>query len=224
MPFDLGFTRSDLWRGTILATIAHGIFTAGHPELAHEQSWDPPNYNLQDSQGSLGTITFGQEGTVGIFFDLHSPRNPLSIEAAYDLDERLAEMPAPLRALANEEALQYVLQDYRGENIPLITAALWSEDDRLIAAEPWSSVLSNGGHLIQSHLRPTEEAVSEWRTQYGFNPAQVELLRSLFDRKLPPGNRPVVLAATEMGVLLEGGAEGLELSRDLMAQVGITVP
>jgi hypothetical protein len=224
MSFDLGFTQSDLWRGAILVTIAHSIFTSGHPELAHEQSWDPPNYNVQDSQGSLGTVTFGDEGTVAAFFDLHSPRNPLATQEPYKVDDRLAEMPTNLRALAREEALQYLLQDYKGEKVPLITATFWSEGDRLVAAEPWPSLLTNGGHLVESHLRPVQEAIREWQSQYGFSPAQVSLLRSLFERKLATENGSVVLTPAERNSLVTGGDEGLELSRELLSSIGITIP
>ena len=224
MVYHSDFNPSDLWRGCVLATIAHSIFIAQHIELAAEQSWDGSNYNVQDSQGSLGTVTFGEEGTVGTFFDSHSSLNPFSTEKAYELSEMLAEMPPGLRALADREALQYLLQDYKGKEVPIITATFWSENGRLVAAEPWQSVFSNGGHLVRTQLGSTEDAMPVWKSNYGFNEAEVGLLRSLFVRRVSAQTESVVLTALEKDVLLEGGSQGLELSRELFAAVSIIVP
>lgn len=223
MPYSSDHTTSQLWEGCILATIAHAIFIAQHPELGHEQSWDGLNYNIQDSQGALGTITFGDEGTVGAFFDSHSSRNPFAAGVAADLDERFAGMPSALRALAERETLQYLLQDFDGNNVSLVTAAFWSEKTRLVAAEPWPDVISNGAHLIQFQLRPVDEAIVAWQSHYGFNATEVELLRSVYERKISTGKERVVLTDTEKEILRKGDSQGLRLSRDLLAGISIAV-
>jgi hypothetical protein len=218
------FSPAELWQGCVLATIAHAIFTAGHPELANEQSWDGFSYNIQDSQGSLGTITFAEEGTVGAFFDSHSSRNPFSSGEPYDMNSRLVEMPADLRALAEHEALQYLIQDYNGADVPLITTAFWSEGDFLAAAEPWADVFSNGAHLVQTQLRRTDESIGVWRSHYGLTSSQVGLLRSLFARKVAASEAPIILTSQEKAALLERGSQGLDQSRALLAEVAVTVP
>jgi hypothetical protein len=221
MPHSSDNSTSQLWEGCILATIAHAIFIAQQPELAHEQSWDGLNYNIQDSQGALGTITFSDEGTVGAFFDSHSSRNPFTSGCATDLDERFAGMPSALRALAERETLQYLLQDFHGNNVSLLTAAFWSEKTRLVAAEPWPDVISNGAHLIQFQLRPVHEAIVAWQSHYEFNATKVELLRSVYERKISAGKEPMALTDTEKEILREGSSPGLQLSRDLLAEVSI---
>jgi hypothetical protein len=225
MTFNLGASATQLWNGCILTTIAHAIFTAHHPELANEQSWDGINYNIQDSEGALGTVTFSPKGTIGAFFDAHSPRNPFSSgEQGYDLSARIAEMPPELKVIAEEETLQYLLQDYNGQETSLITAVFWSEDGNLVAAEPANEVFSNGAHLIQTQLKETDEAIEVWRGHYGLTPEQVELLRSLFASKAAAPNSNLVLDDAQRKALAQEGSEGLDQSRDLLAGIGIVVP
>ena len=52
------FKIQDLYKGCMLAAIAHAIMTAYYPEGANEHSWDEMNYSVQDSAGTRGTITF----------------------------------------------------------------------------------------------------------------------------------------------------------------------
>jgi len=218
------FSAADLRKGCLLSTIAHAIFIAHNVELAHEQSWDGINYNIQDTQGALGTITFAKAGVVGAFFDLHSPRNPLTAEVSYDLDALLAEMPAGLRKLAEDEALQYLIQDLNGAEMPVITAIFWEEDGRLVSMEPWTDVLLNGAHLIETQLLPEAGAIDVWRSHYGFSQSQVALLQSLFTRKLAASELPLVLTIAEKAELLRKGSEGLDQTRELLAGVGIELP
>jgi hypothetical protein len=224
MIFRLDSSPTELWRGCVLATIAHAIFTVHSPELANEQSWDGVNYSIQDSQGSLGTVTFAKVGTVAAFFDSHSRRSPFSSEEEYDLSARLAEMPADLSALAESEALQYLIQEYHGTDVPVITTVFWSEAGQLVAAEPWQDVFSNGGHLVRTQLQAIDKAIDVWRAHYALTAAQVELLGTLFARKLSAGEGQIALVNREKKVLLEQGSEGLEQSRDILAGLAITVP
>lgn len=226
MKFFLDVKPIQLRNGCILATIAHAIFTTHQPELAHEQSWDGDNYNVQDSEGTLGTVTFASSGIVGAFFDVHSQRNPFSggDRRSSDLATRLTEMPAPLRAVAENDTLQYLLQDYEGSQVPLITSCFWSEGDQLAAAEPWVDVFSNGAHLIQTQLKEPDEAIPVWRAHYDFSEQQVELLKILFERKLHAGESRIELNADEKASLLSTGNQGLDAARELLAEINLTVP
>lgn len=224
MIFRFNTKPIDLWRGCVFATIAHAIFVAHHPELANEQFWDGLNYNIQDSQGTIGTITFAKTGTVAAFFDSRSRRSPLSSEEEYDIAARLTEMPANLRTLAENESLQYLIQEYQGAYIPIITTVFWSDGGCLAAAEPWEEVFSNGGHLVRSQLYTINEATDIWRSHYALSTMQVKLLRSLFDQKLSAGEAPVVLSARDKDMLSDQGSEGLVQSRDILSGIAIIVP
>ncbi|MGZ4828903.1 MAG: hypothetical protein ACXVKH_04730 [Candidatus Angelobacter sp.] len=195
-----------------------------HVELANEQSWDGTNYNIQDTQGSLGTLSFAKEGVVGAFFDLHSPRNPLTSTIAYDLNARLVEMPPDLRNVAEREALQYLIQDFEGADVPVITAIFWEEGGRLVSTEPWSAVLSNGAHLIETQIQPEAEAINTFRAHYDFSQTQIELLQSIFARKAAAGDAPLILTAEDKAALSKEGSEGIEESRALLEGIAIEIP
>jgi hypothetical protein len=213
------YKAGDLSQGCILATIAHAIWLIKHPELVHEQSWDGSNYNVQDTMGSLGTITFGSEGTVAAFFDVHSPRNPFRSGTGHALAELLAGMPASLRALAERETLQYLLQEYKGTTQPVITAAFWSEGESVVAAEQWDQVLSNGAHLAKLQLLGAA-ALGEWQKLYKFNSREFELVRSLFSRKMSNPDETVILTASEADTILTD-APGVDESKALLRQIRI---
>ena len=53
--------------GCILSGIAHAIAVAKFPEISYEHSWDGINYNIQNSEGIRGTITFGKKLCVAAF-------------------------------------------------------------------------------------------------------------------------------------------------------------
>ena len=130
-----------IWPGAILGSIAHAIFVCRYPDLAHEQSWDGANYNVQDSAGSRGTIAFSESSFVAVFFYEGSNRNPFRSKSSYTLERFFAGLPEDLKAVANEEALQYVLQEFGGSTVPIITSAFWGDGkgDQVAASDNASS-------------------------------------------------------------------------------------
>jgi hypothetical protein len=191
--------------------------------LDYELSWDGPNYSRQDNQGTYGTITFAENGLVGVFRDEHSPRAPWHSGAEYDLAQRLAGMPADLVALAEREALQYVFDEHQGQVGPIITAAFWSADDEITAAEPWLTVVEHGAHLVQIEAMETEAAIAEWQQEYEWDAAEVTLLRSLFTRRLATLGRPMVIETWERDAVLAKGSEGIEAAREVFAALNIVL-
>ena len=214
-------TRRQLWDGVVLGTIAHSIWQASDEEFAPDQQWDGHNYGLNNEQGARGTITFAPEGVVGVFCDVRSVRNPWHSEVPYDPHTFLATAPGPLLAIAERETLQYQLFDFRGAVAPVITAAFWSQGERLTAAEPWSTVVVNGAHLLRIQLMETERAVGEWQENYEFSIAQVALLRTLFERRVALRDLPIRLQSEELVVLKAAGDAGIERSRSLLEAIGI---
>jgi len=212
-----------LRRGAILGSIVHAVMLCRYPELSHEQSWDGTNYSIQDSMGSRGTIAFRGAKAVGVFFDKNSPRNPFLSKEPYDPDRFFRGMPGDLLPLAGEEALQYVLDEYKGKTSPIITAAFWTEGESLAAAEEWPPVFDNGAHLIRIQLMDTNTALQEWRAQYEMSAEQVALAQTLFQRKIAAREGPVELAADERQ-FLAGQAEspdGLDEALESLKEIGI---
>jgi hypothetical protein len=127
-------------------------------------------------------------------------------------------------SLADNEALQYVLQEYHGTIMPIITAAFWRAGKHLTAAEPWGQVLTHGAHLIRTQLQDTEVAIREWQTKYQMPSSQVNLMKSLFDRRMASPNHQIFLGDWEKDILTSHGMEGLEESQKLLAAVGVMLP
>lgn len=216
--------RNDLWRGAILNTIAHAIWITSRPLLAYELSWDGSNYSRQDTMGTHGTVSFYEDSVVGVFFDLHSPRNPFKSKKKYDIQVFEKGMPSELLMRAEQEALQYVLEEYEGKIQPVITAAFWSKGEHLTAAEPWANVVTHGAHLIRIEVTQTEKAFREIQTQYEFSDEQIQLVRSIYERKVEMPNANLLLTERERDQISSQGVQGLEQCRELFSKIGITLP
>jgi hypothetical protein len=217
-----------LWPGAMVASIAHAVFVCRYPDLSNEQSWDGANYNVQDSAGSRATIAFSNERFVGVFFSERSARNPFHSKSTYNLDHFLKDLPPDLQSLAHDEALQYMLQEFKGDTIPIITAAFWGngKSDRIAAAESWSGVFENGAFLVQNQLVEVESAIQHWKSDFDLRPEEVELVKLLFDRKKTQSRSVIEMNDVERRLWQEiaKGQDGVEASRESFAELGIVLP
>jgi hypothetical protein len=213
-------SRLHLWQGAILATIAHAIALAQGAAFSHELSWDGPNYNRQDSMGTRGTITFLENLVVGVFRDDNSPRAPWRSKKPLNLQEFLWGMPEDLLTIAHGQTLKYVVDEYEGVVGPIITSAFWSKGEYLTAVEPWSEVVTHGAHLIRIEVMETDVAIAEWQSQYELSTHQVDVIHSLFQRRISTPNWHVALRDNELRALTVGGIEGLTASLELLAGIG----
>jgi len=214
-----------LWPGAILGSIAHAVAVARYPDLAHEQSWDEHNYCVQDSAGSRGTVAFSGQRFVAVFFSESSDRNPFTSDETYDLQRFFAGLPDDLATLAHEEALQYVLQDYEGLPLPIITSAFWGDGQQqhVTAAEAWSDVFENGGFLIKNQLLTEDESLAAWQAEYELTDEEVTFVTSLFHRKLSQPTSELNLTAADLSLLesIVKDDEGLETCRMSFAELNI---
>ena len=90
-----------------------------YPELNYEHSWDGINYSMNDSQGCRATITFHADYIIAVFQDIH--KVDWNIDALNFFDGASEE----IIQIANNEALQYVLEDVEGAIKPVISTAFW---------------------------------------------------------------------------------------------------
>ena len=215
--------RIQLWRGAILATIAHAMWITSYPELAYELSWDGPYYSRQDSQGTRGTIAFVENGLVGVFRDDASPRAAWNATASYSLAAGLEGLPIRLTDQV-QPALKYIQDSDRSDVRPMITAAFWSDGDAISAAEPWTDVLQHGAHLVRVEAMDTEAALSEWQAQYEWSGQAMMVLTRLYKRRIALSGSPLVLDEEEYEQLVANGRDGLANARELFASIGILLP
>ena len=220
-----------VWPGSLLASIAHAVFVARAPFMAHEQSWDGQNYNVQNSEGSRGTIAFGEDKNcfVAIFYLQTSGRNPLK-KGLHEMNEAttfVRGVPDHLKALL-QEALQYVLQDVPGHAVPVITAAFWSDlsSSRVTAGEPWSDVVKHGAVLVRNQTLPADVAIKRWASDFEFTTAQTAFTDALFKRRLTTANGVVHLTSAEAQQVrsMADGDAGFQACRESLSEIGIVLP
>ncbi len=189
---------------------------AKEPDFARFLSWDGKNYVLNNADGTYGAITFVGAGVVGVFFDSESSRNPYVSNGRYDIDAYFRGMPSPLRSIAETRTLRYNRQVYRGETVPMVTAAFWSEGDYLTAAFPWPDVFRNGAHIVRVELlEDAEAALQEWQDSYQCSPDELAFACSLFYRRTADPSTPLVLSASEVE-WLQGLAKDLKAFADCL--------
>jgi len=207
--------QKQLWEGCVLAGFAHAIMVAEYPLMANEQSWDNLNYSVQDSSGQRGTVSFAGQKCVAAFRNDNSER----IDDMIDVDYFFQGAPKEIVDLAYAEALQYLLDDVEGEIKPSITTAFWGEDS-IYTNDSVKEMLINGGNLLEYQLMDIEMAILAWKNEYDMNEEQVQLLKSLYKRKIDNPDNPITLSQREIE-LLGRDDEGLRESRISFEEMGV---
>ncbi|MFJ7915641.1 MULTISPECIES: hypothetical protein [unclassified Lysinibacillus] len=211
----LNWQREHLWGGCILASIAHAIMVAHYPELSNEHSWDDINYNVQDSSGARGTITFNPNYVVGTF------RNEFSEREYIDALDYFNGAPKEVNQLAVNETLQYLLDELNGDTVPVITTAFWEGDVGTYSNDSFEDFIENGGFLIESQTKDIETAINEWKEYYDMSDSQINLLYSIFERKISNPSGEIILKDSEIKMIQSDDEEGLNESRISFAELGI---
>lgn len=215
---------TELWYGAILGTLAHAIWIMPNPTLAYELSWDGPNYNRQNSQGTRGTITFLDGRVVGAFRDDTSPRAPWNTSEDYSPAAQLHTMPPDIMALAKRETLGHLTDEWNSIQVPIVTAVFWSDNGQIVAAESYDAVMAHGAHLVQIEMMEPEQAIAEWQAASEWSVAETELLYRLYERRIATMGKLMVLQADEYDQLVAHGQAGFREVRELLAAIGITLP
>ncbi|MFC4812915.1 hypothetical protein [Paenibacillus sp. GCM10023250] len=214
--YEIIWTREQLWKGCILASIAHAIMVAHYPEISHEHSWDGINYSVQDSAGTRGTITFHTQYCVAAFRDERSSRISSGDAGKYFLSA-----PSNIVELAEEEALQYLLDDINGQSTPLITTAFWSDGEKLYSHDSFPEMLRNGGDILEIQVMDIDSAIKSWVDYYDMNVEQVKLLRSIYEKKISNPNQEMKLSEVEVALISSDDQEGLGESKISFEEMGI---
>lgn len=183
----ININPKQLYEGCIQAAVTHAVAVGMYPELNYEHSWDGINYCMNDSQGCRATITFHSKYIIAVFQDIEKvDRNKDALEFFDGASEEIMN-------IAQNEALQYVLDNLDGVVKPVITAAFWGTWDSLNSVQTFESIVKNGGHVIRSQLLPYNEAMDVWRDYYDLDAKQISLIRKLFNAKIGSNGESLVL-------------------------------
>lgn len=216
MSIALEWNRQQLWNGCILAGIAHAIMVGEYPMMANEQSWDELNYSVQDSAGQRGTVSFKDDCCVAVFRNDNSKRMSDSIDVMQyfeGADERIIQ-------LANEEALQYLLDEVDGKVKPVITTAFWGREN-LITNDLIEVMLENGVNLLKAQVCEIPVAVQYWKDIYQMNDNQVKMMLSLYEKKSAMPSQTITLSKEEVETLGIKNEDGKIESKESFAEMNI---
>jgi hypothetical protein len=210
MRLDAYPTVEQLRRGAILWTIAEAVYCAGTNMPSYERGWNGSTYWLDNHSHARGAVEFGEEGVVACFFGRDTDRNPRGERHAYEPRRYIAGMPERLERLAERTVFGYVLDDWRGRTMPLITASCWSDGHRLTAPEPWDDVMKFSGELLAGHVLEPAAMLHLIAENYAFSPRQLAVVRSLFRRRMASGGEPVKVAPREQAIIAREGASSFD--------------
>jgi hypothetical protein len=244
-------TVEQLRRGAILWTIAEAVSYVGTDMPLYERGWTGSTYWLDNHADARGAVEFGADGLVACFFARDTDRNPRGERHAYAPRRYVAGIPQHLERFAERTVFGYVLSNWRGQWIPLVTASFWSEGHRLTAPEPWGDVMEFSGELLAGHVLEPSAMLDLIADEYEFSPRQLAVIRALFRRRMASGAEPVVVTPREQSRIVREGAmyfdwvrdtvhgapaathdlppedaahPGLDPTRDLLARIGIIWP
>jgi hypothetical protein len=212
--------KEQLWKGCILASIAHAIMVAHYPEVSNEHSWDGINYSVQDSSSARGTITFYNDHCVGAFRDNNSER--LSNESRIcKYTEYFNGVSENIIRLAEQEALQYLLENVDGRVTPLITTSFWNDENDFYSNDIFEDFIQNGGSLLERQAMNISQAIEEWKEYYDMTQEQIDLLINVYKRKITYPNQILILSKDEVNMIGTDDEEGLDESKTSFSEIGI---
>lgn len=217
---EIKWKKEHLKKGCLLASLARTIMVAHYPELANEHSWDGMNYNIQDSAGTRGTITFHLEYCVAAFRKDNSNRVN-SVNKIKQAKEYFEGASNEIVKLAETEALQYLLENVDGRTMPLITTAFWGIGESIFTTDSFEDMYENGGFLLERQTMDFENAIEAWVEYYDMSSQQCELLKTIFKRKIVEPDRAITLTTSEIAMIGTDDQDGLEESKNSFEEIGI---
>ena len=213
----LQWSVTDLWNGCMLASIAHAIMVSHYPELSNEHSWDEISYSAQDSQGTRGTITFTSNNhCTGAFRDEKSDRICGNNYMKY-----YHTAPEQIKKLAENETLQYLLENSNGQVVPVITTAFWGIDNMIFSTDSEENMKKNGLNLMDRQIMPFQKAINSWVEYYDMSIGQKELLTILYEIKVLNNEANIIINENEIKLIECDDLSALEYSKEAFLEIGI---
>lgn len=200
-------TKEKLEKGCILSAIAHAIAVAKYPEISYEYSWDGINYNIQNGEGTRGTITFAKDKCVAAFRNENSERMDENISYL----EYFESAPTNVLKLAESETLQYLLENVNGNPQPVITTAFWG-DKVIKSVDKVDIFLENGGDIISAEFMEMKKAIEWWKSEYDFSEEEQKMLLDVYERKISNHEKTIHLTKDEINLIKKYSDEGYKES------------
>ncbi|MBN8674249.1 MAG: hypothetical protein J0L56_08950 [Chitinophagales bacterium] len=193
-----------------------------------EQSWENNNYSISNTGGTFGTISFtDSKEFIGVAFSKESSRNPFSISQKSDYSYKpfLNEVPDNLYKIATEECLQYMIQGYKGKNLPIITSAFWGNELNTFVNEKWEDALTNGLFIYHNHFLSFEKSLLQWQSYYELSDADIKQIRIIVSKISLTGNKLLSLDGKILSYFKtkEEAGNGFDLFKEQLGVIGIII-
>ena len=203
--------KTDIFRGSLIASIMHAIMTNKYPDLSYEQSWDESNYSIQNSSGLRGTITFCSEFCIGaIRNDNYSVTN-----SEYEIQQYMNGFPLNVIQKANEETLQYLLLNKNGIIVPCVTSVFWADENNIHFEKRFIENIKRDFSLLEDILLPEEEAIDKWINYYEMNSDAIQLFNEIYQFKTRDFAAKLILSEKQKK-LIPGASINSECIESLM--------
>ena len=193
----MNVTRLMLFKGCLMASIAHAIMTNIYPEFSYEHSWDGSNYSIQNTSGMRGTITFETDYCIGAIRDDSSDY----IISEKDIDKHIADFPLEIVRKAYDETLRYLLLDKNGYATPCITSIFYADDTGIHFNKENTDNLKSDFELLEDVIVSEEFAIDLWGDYYEMDSKAIELLRSLYEIKVKDFSSKIVLSEEQIQMI-----------------------
>lgn len=215
---EVPWTREQLWKGCMLAAIAHAIMVSHFPELSNEHSWDGFNYSVQDSAGTRGTVTFHPELCIAAFRNEKSGRISVGDNKTDNYFQGASER---VNEVAQAETLQYLLDEINNLLTPVITTAIWEDINKIVTPDTLKDMMDNGGFILERQVMDMDSAIKAWVDYYEMTEAQIALLKSIFARKLVNPRAVLYLSNEEIEMIGSDDQEGLGESKISFEEINV---
>lgn len=217
----IDWNKKQLWEGCMFGSINHAIMVAHYPYVSHEQSWDGINFSIQDGSSTRATITFHPSGCVAVFRNDKSNRAYGKKSKEIKLEDYFKNAPAEILKIANEECLQYLLDEIDSKIQPVISTSVWEENGNFYSMDSLETFLEEGGEILQKQSLSIDEAQEIWMEEFEMTEEQSELTLSIFNRKMANPTEKIILTPDEIKIIGSEDAYGISESKICCEALGI---
>jgi len=209
-----------LYENCLLAAAEHALYVLKHPFFAYEQSWDGNNYSF--AIGTVrGTISFDLENDIFAGAVRQDDSARCKLYPDHDTMTYFEQAPDNVKALAEQETIQYLFDEVDGVEKSMITAAFWGVDGELFIPDAPDDFCTHGGEYPTLLCGEAEAVWQYWLEQYELRQEEQRLADYIFQH-CRVGNK--LLNQKEMKKIckIKGKEPGYNAYLESLAEMGLS--
>lgn len=200
---------NELYKRCVYSSIAHAVYTFREPFFAFEQSWDNKNFSFYINS-TRGTISFDEGKQIVSAAARYESSNRIQLYPAKNAVDLFKGAPQDVVALAESEALQYLIDDVNGIQCPVATVAMWNKGNEITLSDSEDIFVEHGGDFILKLCNLNFNLVDHWQQEYELTSIESDLINNIFTSFM--SNQQIVLNKESKKMLKKskGKKQGLE--------------